>query len=150
MAVDPGPVRVREAGTGPATAATHRCVWGALAAGVAFPTLGASGVAHAQLAAGAVGLLTVLPRVGPALGILLAGVLSTMAAPLVGLVTAVLVGLVGLPAQHLPRRLGPLSAQATAASVVFGGVLGALPGAIVALLASAFLANLRRSFGCDG
>ncbi|MEV6928528.1 hypothetical protein AB0M46_29130, partial [Dactylosporangium sp. NPDC051485] len=44
---------------GAATAATHRCLWGALAAAVAWPTLGACGVAHAELGAAAVGLLTV-------------------------------------------------------------------------------------------
>ncbi|UWP83603.1 AI-2E family transporter [Dactylosporangium fulvum] len=139
-------VRVVDPGPGPATAATHRCVWGALAATVAWVALHVSGVGHAQAAAVAVGLLTVLPWLGPLLGVLLAAVLAATVqqpfAPLFGLATAAFMTLVGVSAQRLPGWLGPLSIPALAAAVLFGGALAGILGALVAVVTSSALSTL--------
>jgi hypothetical protein len=141
-------VRVHEPRTGPATAATHRSIWGACAAGAAWVAFELCGVAHPVLAACAVGLLTLLPRIGPALGAALAGLLAAFATPMfgafIGAATAIGVALVGLPAQHLPRWLGPLSPGAVAASALVGGAYRSLPGAIGALLLAATVAGIVR------
>ncbi len=141
-------VRVLEPRTGPATAATHRCVWAACAAGVASVALTVSEAAHPLLAACGVGLLTLLPRLGPALGAALTGVLVALAVPMFGVfagaVAASWVALIGLPAQHLPRWLGPLSPGAVAASAVVGGAYRGLPGAIATLLLVATLTGIVR------
>ncbi|WP_432834899.1 hypothetical protein [Dactylosporangium sp. CA-092794] len=142
----PGRRPGRRAGT--ATAATHRCLWGALAAAVAWPALSMCGVTHAEAAAVAVGLLTVLPWLGPLLGIALAGVLAGMVpqpyAPLFGLAAAALVALAAGPAHHLPGWLGPLSIPAAAAAALLGGVGWGIYGALVALLAASTVAHLRQ------
>lgn len=152
----PGTRAARVPGT--ATAATRRCLWGALAAAVAWPALGAFGVAHAQAAATAIGLLTVLPWLGPLLGVLLAALLTALVphpyAPLLGLAAAALVTLAAGPAQHPPGRLGPLSIPAVSAAAVLGGAIWGVFGALAALVvASAFsnpaartAARLRRRF----
>jgi predicted PurR-regulated permease PerM len=142
-------VRTVDAGAGPATAATHRCVRGAVTAAVAWVALHASGVGHAQAAAVAVGLLSLLPWVGPLLGVLLAATLAATVgqpfAPLYGLATAAFVTLAGVPTQHLPGWLGPLSIPAISAAVLFGGALAGVFGALAALVtASALAALLRR------
>jgi hypothetical protein len=143
-AVDAGPEPVR----GAATAATHRCLWGALAAAVAWPVLNTAGVAHAQVAAVAVGLLTVLPWLGPLLGVLLAAALAAFLpqphAPLLGLAAAALVTLAAAPAQHLPGWLGPLSVPALSAAALFGGALAGVFGALGGLVVASALVRLRR------
>ncbi|GAA3448414.1 hypothetical protein GCM10018962_02470 [Dactylosporangium matsuzakiense] len=135
-------------GAGTATAATQRCVWGALAAAVAWPALSVSGVGHPQVAAVAVGLLTVLPWLGPLLGVLLAGLLAGLVAqpyaPLFGLAAAALVTLAAAPAQHLPSWIGPLSVPALSAAAVFGGVVWGVLGALIAILAAGIAARYRR------
>jgi hypothetical protein len=132
---------------GTATAATHRCLWGALAAAVAWPVLSACGVGHPQAAAAAVGLLTVLPWLGPLLGVLLTGVLAALVpqpyAPLLGLAAAALVTLTAAPAQHLPGWLGPLSIPALSAAAVLGGVLWGVVGTLIALVAASIAARAR-------
>jgi hypothetical protein len=137
-------VRVREPRTGPATAATHQCLWGACAAGVTLAALSPLGVWYASPLAIAVGLLTTLPRVGPMLGVLAAGTPVALSQPVLGIGLGIAVALIGLPAQHLPRWLGPLSPGATAASVVLGGAFAAVPGAVGALALAAALAPLLR------
>jgi AI-2 transport protein TqsA len=130
---------------GAASAATRRCVWGALAAAVAWPVLGACGVAHPQAAAVAVGLLTVLPWLGPLLGVLLAAVLAALVpqpfAPLLGLAAAALITLAAAPARHLPGWLRPLSPPAVAAAAVFGGAVWGVAGALLAILTTSALAR---------
>lgn len=140
-------VRAREPRTGPATAATHRGIWAVCAATVAWGALTVSEAGHPVLAAFAVGLLTMLPR-GPLLGAALTGVLVALAVPMLGVfagaVAAVGVALIALPAQHLPRWLGPLSPAALAASAVVGGAYRALPGALAAVVLAALLAGTVR------
>lgn len=143
-------VRAVDEGPGPAAAATRRCVWGALAATVAWPVLNVGGVAHPQAAAVGVGLLTVLPLPGPALGVVLAAGLvlaaGQPAAPLLAFAGASLIALVGVPAQHLPRWVGPLPMPVLAATALFTGVVGGLPGVLAGLLlASACAALMRRA-----
>ncbi|MFF5235425.1 hypothetical protein [Dactylosporangium sp. NPDC000521] len=143
-------VRAVDEGPGPATAATRRCVWAALAATVAWPALNVGGVAHPQAAAIAVGLLTVLPMPGPALGIALAAGLVLMTgqpfAPLFALAAAALIALVGVPAQHLPSWVGPLSLPTLSATALFAGLVAGLPGILAGLLiASATSALIRRA-----
>ena len=141
-------VRPVEEGPGPAAAATHRCVWAALAATVAWPALNVGGVAHPQAAAVGVGLLTVLPLPGPALGVALAAglVLATGQpfAPLLALAAAALIALVGVPAQHLPGWVGPLSLPVLAATALFAGVVGGLPGVLAGLLLAGACSALAR------
>jgi hypothetical protein len=139
-------VRVREPRTGPATAATHRCLWGAFAAGMALVTLTLIGVPYAGVVATAVGLLTLLPRLGPVLGVLLAGVAAALSVPILGVPVAGAVALVGLPARHLPQWWGPLSPGMAAASVAVGGALAAVPGAIGGLVLAAMVAGAYRRF----
>ncbi|MER7007384.1 hypothetical protein ABT297_30675 [Dactylosporangium sp. NPDC000555] len=135
---------------GAATAATHRALWGALAAAIAWPALSLCGVAHAEVAAAAVGLLTVLPWLGPLLGVLLAAVLAALVpqpyAPLVGLAAAALVTLAAAPAQHPPGWLGPLSIPVASAAVVLGGAVGGVIGALAALVLASAGVRLRRRF----
>ncbi|GAA1522979.1 hypothetical protein GCM10009827_044190 [Dactylosporangium maewongense] len=143
-------VRAVDEGTGPATAATHRCVWAALAATVAWPALNVGGVTHPQAAAVGVGLLTVLPLPGPALGIAFAAGLVLMTgqpfAPLFALAAASLIALVGVPAQHLPGWMGPLSLPTLGATALFAGLVAGLPGVLAGLLlASATSALIRRA-----
>ncbi len=143
-------VRVVDEGPGPAAAATRRCVWGALAATVAWPVLNVGGVAHPQAVAVGVGLLTVLPLPGPALGVALAAglILATGQpfAPMLALAGASLIALVGVPAQHLPRWVGPLSLPVLVATALFAGAVGGLPGVLAGLLlASACSALVRRA-----
>ncbi|MDG6109436.1 hypothetical protein Daura_04135 [Dactylosporangium aurantiacum] len=141
-------VRAVDEGPGPAAAATRRCVWGALAAFVAWPVLNVGGVAHPQAAAVGVGLLTVLPLAGPALGVALAAGLVLASGepfgPLLALAGAALVALVGVPAQHLPRWVGPLPLPALAATVVFAGAAGGLPGVLAGLLIASACSTLAR------
>jgi hypothetical protein len=141
-------VRVVDEGPGPAAAATRRCVWGALAATVAWPVLNLGGVAHPQAAAVGVGLLTVLPLPGPALGVALAAGLilasGQPAAPLLALAGASFIALVGVPAQHLPKWVGPLSLPVLVAAALFGGVVGGLPGVLAALLLASACSALAR------
>ncbi|WP_238007984.1 hypothetical protein KZZ52_04520 [Dactylosporangium sp. AC04546] len=141
-------VRVLDPDPGPAKAATHRCVWGALAATVAWVALNVSGVDHAQAAAVAVGLLTVFPWLGPLLGVLLAATLAALVqqpfAPLFGLATAAFITLVGVSAQHLPGWLGPLSPPALGAAVLFGAGLAGVPGGLTALLTASTLSTVLR------
>ena len=137
-------VRVREPSGGPATAATHRCLWGAFAGALTLAALSAIGVGYASLLAVAVGLLTVLPRLGPALGVLLAGVAAAVVTPILGLVVAVFVALIGLPAQHLPRWWGPLSPGYAAAVAVVGGAVAGLSGAVGTLVAAAVTTGVFR------
>ncbi|MEU7875589.1 hypothetical protein [Dactylosporangium sp. NPDC049140] len=150
----PEPVLILRSGSRPArvagtaTAATHRCLWGALAAAVAWPVLSACGVGHPQAAAVAVGLLTVLPWLGPLLGVLLTAVLAALVpqpyAPLLGLAAAALVTLAAAPAQHLPGRLGPLSIPAASAAAVLGGVAWGVLGALIALVVASLAARTRQ------
>jgi hypothetical protein len=141
-------VRAVDEGPGPAAEATRRCVWGALAATVAWPALNVAGVAHAQAAAAGVGLLTVLPLAGPALGVgLAAGLVLASGRPyaaLLALAAASLIALVGVPAQHLPRWVGPLPVPVLAATALFGGAVGGLPGALATLLLASACATLVR------
>jgi predicted PurR-regulated permease PerM len=137
-------VRVREPRGGPATAATHRCLWGAFVGTVTLAALAAIGIGYASLLAVAAGLLTVLPRLGPALGVLVAGAAATAVTPLLGLAAAVLVALIGLPAQHLPRWWGPLSPGGAGAAAVVGGAAYGVFGALAALVAAAIGAGLFR------
>ncbi|WP_433613413.1 hypothetical protein ACQP2P_04085 [Dactylosporangium sp. CA-139114] len=147
----PEPVLLLRSGSRPArvagtaTAATHRCLWGALAAAIAWPVLSACGVGHPQAAAVAVGLLTVLPWLGPLLGVLLAAVLAALVpqpyAPLLGLAAAALVTLAAAPAQHLPGRFGPLSIPAASAAAVLGGVAWGVLGALIALAVASLTAR---------
>ncbi|MFI5906535.1 hypothetical protein [Dactylosporangium sp. NPDC051541] len=136
-------------GAGTATAATQRCVWGALAAAVAWPTLAVGGVAHPQAAAVAVGLLTVLPWLGPLLGVLLTALLVSLVpqpyAPLLGLAAAAVVTLAAAPAQHLPGWLGPLSVPAVSAAALLGGAAWNVFGALLAILAAGIAARVRRT-----
>ncbi|WP_433056277.1 hypothetical protein [Dactylosporangium sp. CS-033363] len=151
----PEPVLILRSGSRPArvagtaTAATHRCLWGALAAAVAWPVLSACGVGHAQAAAVAVGLLTVLPWLGPVLGVLLTAVLAGLVpqpyAPLLGLAAAALVTLAAAPAQHLPGWLGPLSIPAASAAAVFGGIAQGVLGALAALVVASIAARVRQT-----
>ncbi|WP_432985566.1 hypothetical protein [Dactylosporangium sp. CA-233914] len=148
----PEPVVILRAGgrpgrvTGTATAATRRCVWGALAAAVAWPVLSACGVGHPQAAAVAIGLLTVLPWLGPLLGVLLAVVLAALVpqpyAPLLGLAAGALVTLAAAPAHHL-GWIGPLSVPAMSAAAVLGGVLWGVLGALAAIVAAGVVARVR-------
>ncbi|MET7427015.1 hypothetical protein [Dactylosporangium sp. NPDC005555] len=141
-------VRAVDEGPGPAAEATRRCVWGALAAVVAWPVLNVAGVAHAQAAAAGVGLLTVLPFAGPALGVAFAaGLVLTSGqpfAPALALAAASLIALVGVPAQHLPKWVGPLSVPVLAATALFGGALGGLPGVLATVLLASACATLAR------
>jgi hypothetical protein len=67
------------------------------------------------------------------------------AAPL-ALAAASMIALVGVPAQHLPRWVGPLPLPVLAATALFGGVAGGLPGVLAGLLlASACSALVRRA-----
>jgi predicted PurR-regulated permease PerM len=136
---------------GAATAATHRVLWGALAAAVAWPVLGACGVEHAQVAAVGVGLLTVLPWLGPLLGVLFAAVLAALVpqpyAPLLGLAAAALITLAAAPATHPPGWLGPLSIPATSAAAVLGGAVWGVFGALLALVLTSIAAHIRHRSG---
>jgi predicted PurR-regulated permease PerM len=148
-------VRAVDAGERPgaATAATHRCLWGALAAAVAWPALGACGVQHAQVAAVGVGLLTMLPWLGPLLGVLFAAVMAALVpqpyAPLLGLAAAALVTLAAAPVQHPPGWLGPLSIPAASAAAVLGGAVWGVFGALLALVLASIAAHLRRRMRAD-
>ncbi|HTJ32394.1 MAG TPA: hypothetical protein VL738_04130 [Dactylosporangium sp.] len=142
-------VRPVDAGARPgaAMAATHRALWGALAAAIAWPVLGACGVAHPQVGAVGVGLLTVLPWLGPLLGVLLAAVLAALVeqpyAPLLGLAAGALVTLAAAPAQHPPGWLGPLSIPAASAAAVLGGAVWGVFGALFALVLASIAAHVR-------
>ena len=141
-------VRAVDEGPGPAAAATRRCIWGSLAATVAWPVLNVGGVAHPQAAAVGVGLLTVLPLPGPALGVAFAAGLVVLAgqppAPLLALAAAALIALVGVPAQHLPNWVGPLSLPVLVATALFAGVVGGLLRLLAGLLLASACSTLAR------
>ncbi|MEV6932793.1 hypothetical protein AB0M46_51035, partial [Dactylosporangium sp. NPDC051485] len=94
------------------------------------------------------GLLTVLPWLGPLLGVGLAAALATLVphphSALLGLAAAALVTLAAAPAQHPPGLLGPLSIPAAAAAVVLGGALWGVFGALAALVLASVGARIRR------